>query len=483
MNNLQIGDNDLYGHRFNGHDLHLYLNKKQICSKHLVWNKYSNDENTYKMFSNFSERESLSRLLSSIENDFGTQSFFSPFNFELFSNPFFLEADVVHYHLVHNFPFNLFFLPLLSKLKASVWTIHDPWIATGRCVYPLDCNLWKNGCGVCPDLTTPFSMEKDNSALNWQIKKMIFDQCDIDLIVASSYMKNLLLESPLLHNKNIHLIPFGLDLSLFKPEPHKNNNIRQMYNIKEDEIVIAFRGTLSAFKGFDFVKKALKLLNVDKKICLLSVGETNLLKEFENQYKIVELGWVFDDNQMISIYNAADIFLMPSEREAFGMMAMEAMACAKPIIVFQGTALPETVAAPDCGIAVDMGDVKALVQNLEELIMNPRKRAQIADNALNYARKVYNKDRYVNDVIKVYEEAIHRRQEDSKMVFLLENLKGNVLKSVNVGEKLNDQLKTNDVEVLRKLIKYILKNKLLKFFFMKMIVPMGRFMFKLLKRK
>ena len=63
-----------------------------------------------------------------------------------------------------------------------------------------------------------------------------------------------------------------------------------------------------------------------------------------------------DDSALARALSACDVFLMPSTAEAFGLMAIEAMGAARPVISFDGTSLPTVTGAPECGITVPMGN-------------------------------------------------------------------------------------------------------------------------------
>ena len=210
MKNVQIGDNDLYGNRFNGHDLHIYLQGRGIDSKHLVWNKMSDDENTFEIASQFSNRAACNNLAEVIESDYSLHSLLYPFSHALLFNEYYLNADIVHLHLIHNYFFSLHLLPILTKLKPMVWTLHDPWAMTGHCVYPPDgCNRWQHACGDCPKLDAYVPLKQDTSALNHEIKRIIYDQTEVDIIVASPWMRRMVEQSPLMARFKVHLIPFG----------------------------------------------------------------------------------------------------------------------------------------------------------------------------------------------------------------------------------------------------------------------------------
>ena len=87
---------------------------------------------------------------------------------------------------------------------------------------------------------------------------------------------------------------------------------------------------------------------------------------------------------MLDTYRAADLFVMPSPAEAFGMMAVEAMACGKPVIVFDGTSLPDITNTPRVGLPVPNSDVDALASAIRRLIENKQERFErgIAGRAL-----------------------------------------------------------------------------------------------------
>jgi hypothetical protein len=207
MKNLQISDNDLIGNRFNGHDLHCYLRQRGLISDQLVRTKRSDDPHTFAIGNDVSIKDICNEMIAGIEKRYGTHSLHYPFSFSLFSDPLFLEADIVHYHLIHNYFFNLSLLPSLTALKPSILTIHEPFFTTGHCIYPLDCERWKTGCGECPYVDLNFALDLDASALNWEIKRDIFRRSQLDIIVASKYMRDWVAQSPILSHLDVHLIP------------------------------------------------------------------------------------------------------------------------------------------------------------------------------------------------------------------------------------------------------------------------------------
>ena len=405
MKILQIGNTDLIGNRFNGHDLHKSFLKLGLQSEHCVWDKQSDDARTWEI-SRIKNKRAANYILNYVERQSSLQSLLFPMSYKLLFNNKFKNADIVHFHLIHTGFFNLSSLPFLTRMKSAVWTLHDPWAMTGHCIYPYDCEKWKTGCGDCPRLDTPFAMKKDRTALMWKIKKNIYHHSKIDIIVASKWMLNMAEQSPLLSGLNIHYIPFGIDLSKFRPsdsEAAKSN-----LGVIPGSLVICFRATSSEFKGLSFIKESLRRLNTSRPICLLTFNERGQMDEFRGRFQIIDLGWVNDESLTVTAYNASDIFLMPSTAEAFGMMAMEAMACGKPVITFDGTSLPEVTFAPEGGISVPQGSVEGLISALEELIDNPSIRCRMGDAALKLARGNYDFEVHSKKILDLYRNIISR---------------------------------------------------------------------------
>lgn len=413
MNILQIGNTDIVGQRFNGHDLNAWFNKHGHYAQHCVWDKQSNNDNTWELCKKSGLRDSVTDLVRNIELQTGVQSLLYPFSFKLLMDKRFCATDVVHYHLIHTGYFSFLSLPRLTRMKPSVWTLHDPWAMTGHCIYPFDSEGWKTGCGNCPRLSTPIAVVRDTTALMWKIKKLLYAKLDIEIVVASKWMLNMVQNSPLftdIPKERIHHIPFGVDLGVFRPIDQERS--RHELGIKQDSLVICFRSMVSEYKGLPYIIECLRKLKTEKPLCLLTFHDKGQLSEFKDRFQIIDLGWVNDTEVAVRAYNAADIFLMPSTAEAFGMMAMEAMACGKPTIVFDGTSLPEIIYAPEGGIAVPQGDVDALLSELQQLLDFPEKRQKLGSKALELAKCHYDFNTHAEKILELYTEVIARRKKD-----------------------------------------------------------------------
>lgn len=393
---LQVGDNDLIGNKFNGHDLHLLLEKRGINAWHIVRNKESNDKKTV-------------ALPHSDQMDFSQQ---------ILRRKEFLLSDIVHLHLIHNSDFDIKMLPLLTRMKPTIITLHDPFFLGGHCIYHFNCEKWKIQCSACSFLNAPFSLAEDDSALRFAMKERYFQDSEISVIVASDWMKKKVEQSPIFEGKKIYKLPFGVDQSMFVPADTKA--LRLKFHIPAHDIVLFFRSDPSKFKGLETIKAALrKLAQQSIRATILTVGQTDLLKEFEDDFNILEFGWLRDDNALVELYQASDLFLMPSDQEAFGMMAIEAMSCGKMVLAVPGTSLESIIGAPECGMLVTK---KKFADELLSLVQNRSIIAERGRRSLTFARERYNLDKYIDGMVHIYSDVMERFEPSPKSTTVFASL-------------------------------------------------------------
>ncbi len=435
--NLQIGDNDLIGNKFNGHDLHFYLNDKGINSRQLVWNNESGDENTFTIARGNLNRDEIYEYVKSIQKQYSLDGLLNPLGYDILLDPLFLRTEIVHLHLVHNHIFDIQLLPLMSRLKPIVWTLHDPWALGGHCIHHFECEKWKKLCGDCPNLKAHFELQLDNSALNFTLKKDAIKNSNLEIIVASEWMRDKVVQSPIFEGKKINVIPFGIDHEIFKSI--EKNEARKKLGIREDALVFLLRCDYSGFKGMDIIEFVLTKIQSKKRVVLLVLKDK--LRENLRNFEIKEYGWVKDDDLLAQIYSASDLFLMPSAMESFGMMAIEAMSCGTLPIVMDGTALSDTVNAPTCGVSTKRNK-EEYVKTVQYYIDHEDERCDRAKKCLEFAKANYAKDVYVEKILKVYEEAKTKHELSKDDQFLLDQLmKSSIIVETKKG---TTQLARND---------------------------------------
>jgi len=404
---VEINDNDIYGKIFNGYDIMEYLNEdKDFTVNQLVLNKFSDNKNVIRYVAD-DDIFLKEYYLHNVEHDvLSVHSLLSISNDCVKNNNYYKNADIAHFHQVHNCHFSLDDFFDMAMTKPTVISLHDPWFVTGKCVHPKECDKWKNGCKKCTNLDSFFDLPEDNCNELWKIKSRIADT-DIDLVVHSKFMYDLVKESPYLSKLRVHLIPFGVDVNKYTFELSKEE-AKKKFNILPDDFVIFLREN-KAFKGTEYALEALKKLDVGQNITILTCSETDQLVGLEDKYNVVKLG-VIDEEKVRECYNASDLFLMPSPAESFGMMAVEAMASGVPAVVFDNTALPSTTGAPDYGILVKNLDADDLCEKIKYYIEHPDELKHRGEISRKFVVDNYDYDNYFKMIKDLYIEAYEKQK-------------------------------------------------------------------------
>ena len=417
MRVIEVNDNDIYGKIFNGYSIMEELNKdSNFDVKQLVHNKFSDNSNVVKLFSDYNynlydyylhkyERDILSsHSLLSVSTEF------------LKRNNYYLNSDLAHFHQVHNCRFSLPTFYELAKKKPTVISFHDPWFMTGRCVHPFECTKWKDGCKKCDKLDTLFELPHDTCADLWNIKSEIKDT-DVDIIVHSEFMYNMAKENPYTKDLRIHLIPFGINFEKYNFSITKEEAKKELGILPNDKVI--FFRVQDALKGSQYVVEALSGLKDKANITLLTCSKKGLIEDLKKYFNVVEVG-AADENTMLKCYNASDLFLMPSLGESFGMMAVEAMASEVPTLVFDNSALPSTSGAPDYGILVKNKDSKDLREKIEYYLTHDKERIERGIKSKEFVIKKYDYDAYFNNIKSVYNEAYEKQKYKINSVIKIE---------------------------------------------------------------
>lgn len=188
---------------------------------------------------------------------------------------------------------------------------------------------------------------------------------------------------------------FQNTLSDFKKE---RNKLRQGFGIKENDFVIGFTGKLIKRKRpFDLLKSFRNInkkdLSIEGNIHLLYVGSGKLennLKSFveEKNIKNVHFAGFKNQSELPYYYNIMDLFVLPSKKDPSPKVLNEAMSFSLPIITTNkvGTA-PDMIVGEGVGVAVEVGNIDQIKDNILKIINNDDLRSDFKNNALKATDK------------------------------------------------------------------------------------------------
>jgi D-inositol-3-phosphate glycosyltransferase len=221
--------------------------------------------------------------------------------------------------------------------------------------------------------------------------------------------------------EKIVVAPPGVDLAHFHPIPQLQ--AKQMIGIPPQRKNILFTGRIEPLKGIDTLLEAIALLKQRhiadlSETCVTIIGGNpwaeTLDEEMERLQRMsLELGLddlvafagARDQNVLPYYYAAAEMVVMPSHYESFGMVALEAMAMGTPVIASEVGGLAYVVCDGYNGFLVPRRDAQALAYRIADLLNDRTLRERLSRNAIHYARD-YDWSIIAERIAAIYDEVI-----------------------------------------------------------------------------
>lgn len=273
------------------------------------------------------------------------------------------NPDVIHLHNLHGYYLNLevLFNYLAESNKPVVWTLHDCWAFTGHCAYfdYVGCDKWKSECDNCIQKKKyPTSFLLDKSQKNYLLKKNIFTSVKDMVIVSPSEWLSKLTSESFLSKYQIKIINNGIDLNVFKI---KKTCFKDKNNLHDKIIILGVASYWEKRKGLDTFIELSKILDSKYQIVLIGISEKQK-KYIPNN--ILTLSRTNNINELVEIYNAADVFLNPTLEDNFPTTNLESIACGTPVITYKTGGSPESI-NDDCGYVIEEENVYEIKRILE----------------------------------------------------------------------------------------------------------------------
>ena len=308
----------------------------------------------------------------------GLEPFDAPFKYKtVIPKPL---PDIIHLHWISGFiDYPSFFKSIPSHIPI-VWTLHDMNPFTGGCHYSNNCTKYKTTCETCPQLG-PYA-RFDLAKYCFEKKMDAFSKRNLHIVADSEWLKEEAGKSAIFKEaKSIQCIHYGLDSSVFVPRDKVS--CRHVLGLENgtDDFVLCFGAEYvdNKRKGLKELAAALNILKSQGlKITCLVFGNGNF--ESFDEFKMIKFGQVNVLNYLNIIYNAADLFIIPSLEEAFGQTCLEAMSCGVPVVGFNTGGIPDMIIDHETGLLAETGNITDLAEKIKLLLGDNELRKKMSSN-------------------------------------------------------------------------------------------------------
>jgi N-acetyl-alpha-D-glucosaminyl L-malate synthase BshA len=208
-------------------------------------------------------------------------------------------------------------------------------------------------------------------------------------------------------SKTIKIIPNFVDTARFRPD---QDGCDRSEFAKPDEKIIMHMSNYRAVKNAADVVRIFKIVNkrIPSRLILIGDGPEApnvlaLADELGLKDRTVFLG---GQDMVESVLCKADLFLLPSASEAFGLAALEALACGVPVVGSIVGGLPELVADGHTGYLEPIGDVEAMAERSIEILTDDILRRRMSENARHLAVENFDTGKIIPQYYSFYEEVL-----------------------------------------------------------------------------
>ncbi|MFA5513266.1 MAG: N-acetyl-alpha-D-glucosaminyl L-malate synthase BshA [Candidatus Kapaibacterium sp.] len=215
-------------------------------------------------------------------------------------------------------------------------------------------------------------------------------------------------------DKKIEVIYNFIDLDEYKRNPctHIKNSIapdgeKIMIHISNFRPVKRIQDVIRIF--------AATLKSIPSKLILVGDGpERSDAEKLTRELGVAEhVKFLGKQHALVDLLSAADIFLLPSQSESFGLSALEAMACGTPVVASNIGGIPEVVLHGESGFVAEFGDIERMAKYVKSLLTNEKKWTSFSNNARKIAEEKFDCKNIIPKYENIYKSLIEGNYQPS----------------------------------------------------------------------
>ena len=334
-----------------------------------------------------------------------------------------LDYDVLHLHWINQRFIKLHDLP---KDKPIVWTLHDTWPFCGVCHYFIDCERYKIHCSDCPMLHS--GKEKDLAYHIFEEKLHAYKDLNLYIVTPSHWLGESAKQSALLGRFPMTVIPNCLETDVYRPLSDQEIDeclfmaiehnpalhiVKRAAGEKAAKPLILY-GAMNAAtdrrKGFASLLFALQTLDMqgfEANLVVFGASESDLPMHFKN-ISVQLVGFISDTDTLVTLYNLADVMVVPSLTENLSCAIMESLSCATPVCCFNIGGNGDMVEHQVNGYLAREKDAEDLAHGIRWCLDN-NKDGSLSQAARKKVMENYTIERVGEMYVEVYKAMINKR--------------------------------------------------------------------------
>ena len=313
-----------------------------------------------------------------------------------------INPDIVHFHWICE---GMIKIEDLKKIEQPiVWSLHDMWAFTGGCHYDEGCGGYENVCGNCKVLGS----SADNDLSRWVFRrkeKQFLQKKDITVVGLSKWITDCSKRSTLLKGKRHVNLSNPIDTALFKPFDKEKS--RELWGLPQNKRLVLFgamNATSDPRKGFKELSEALhKIENSDIEVVVFGNSEPQEPEDLG--LKAHYVGELCDNQSLVTLYNAADVMVVPSRQENLSNAIMESLACGTPVVAFDVGGNSDMVEHKLNGYLAEPFDASDLKTGIE-WVLGHKRYNELSSNAREKVLREFESSLVAGKYMELYREIL-----------------------------------------------------------------------------
>ena len=327
------------------------------------------------------------------------------------SNIFFHQVEVNHYSVFQYPPYDIALANKMAQVikREGLDILHVHYAIPHAVCAILGKQMAKSSVGIVTTLHgTDITVLGFDPSLTDAIKFGI-EQSDRVTTVSHALKKqtNELIES----DQSLDVIHNFIDERVYRKVPAES--LKQDYNIEEGDKVLVHVSNFRRVKRVQDVINSFALIRKKVKSKLLLVGDGPEMSTICQQVAELELKedvlFLGKKNNLEEIYSISDVMLLLSEKESFGLVALEAMACGVPCIGTNVGGIPEVIDNGVNGYICEVGDIASIVDKAVSLLKDSSSYERFSAASIKAVHQKFHSSKIVNQYEELYDEVIQNK--------------------------------------------------------------------------